>query len=287
MFQVLIVGNFLVSKELSSKIKWGCMFGEIEVSAEVLSDTVIRCQTPKHAPGRVPFYVTCSNRLACSEVREFEYREKPSGIVFPMAIKNAPEDEVRIQMRLAKLLNSAQVRKWLDCSIQDCDKCKLKSTIYSMRCDSGKDWGRVDETTLAFNSDHMNPRDRLIQSLFKDRLYEWLICKVHEGGRGTHVLDNEGQGVIHLAAALGYEWAMHPIVAAGVSPNFRDAHGRTGLHWASYFGRSDCFLRFSSKYFFLLLMYTWGSNGFKCFHMAYFLSSSGCLVYQFELFMYY
>uniref|UniRef100_A0A7N2R6B9 CG-1 domain-containing protein n=1 Tax=Quercus lobata TaxID=97700 RepID=A0A7N2R6B9_QUELO len=237
--KVLIVGNFLVSKELSSKIKWGCMFGEVEVSAEVLSDTVIRCQTPKHAPGRVPFYVTCSNRLACSEVREFEYREKPSGNLFPMAIKNAPEDEARIQMRLAKLLNLAQVRKWLDCSIQDCDKCKLKSTIYSMRCDSGKDWGRVDETSLAFNSDHMNPRDRLIQSLFKDRLYEWLICKVHEGGRGTHVLDNEGQGVIHLAAALGYEWAMRPIVAAGVGPNFRDAHGRTGLHWASYFGREE------------------------------------------------
>lgn len=45
------------------------MFGEIEVSAEVLTDNVIRCETPFHSPGRVPFYVTCSNRLACSEVR--------------------------------------------------------------------------------------------------------------------------------------------------------------------------------------------------------------------------
>lgn len=233
--KVLIVGKFLVSKELSIKIKWGCMFGEIEVSAEVLTDTVIRCQTPLHAPGRVPFYVTCSNRLACSEVRDFEYREKPSG--FPMAIKSAPEDEARIQMRLAKLLNLGQVRKWLDCSIRDCDKCKLKSTIDSIRSDSGNDWERVGETSMAFNSDHMKPRDGLIQSLFKDRLHEWLICKLHEGGKGPHVLDDEGQGVIHLAAALGYEWAMCPIVAAGVSPNFRDAHGRTGLHWASYFGR--------------------------------------------------
>lgn len=244
-FQVLIVGTFLVSKELSSKIKWGCMFGEIEVSAEVLNDTVIRCQTPPHAPGRVPFYVTCSNRLACSEVREFEYREKPSGVAFAMAVRSAPADEVHFQMRLVKLLYLGRVRKRFDCSIEDCDKCKLKSTISSIRSESGNDWGRVEETSMAFNSNHMNPRDGLIQILLKDRLCEWLICNIHEGGKGPHVLDDKGQGVIHLAAALGYEWAMRPIVAAGISPNFRDAHGRTGLHWASYFGRSDCFLRFS------------------------------------------
>ncbi|XP_059429611.1 calmodulin-binding transcription activator 2-like isoform X3 [Corylus avellana] len=237
--KVLIVGTFLVSKELSSKIKWGCMFGEIEVSAEVLNDTVIRCQTPPHAPGRVPFYVTCSNRLACSEVREFEYREKPSGVAFAMAVRSAPADEVHFQMRLVKLLYLGRVRKRFDCSIEDCDKCKLKSTISSIRSESGNDWGRVEETSMAFNSNHMNPRDGLIQILLKDRLCEWLICNIHEGGKGPHVLDDKGQGVIHLAAALGYEWAMGPIVAAGISPNFRDAHGRTGLHWASYFGREE------------------------------------------------
>ncbi|KAG6667871.1 hypothetical protein CIPAW_01G131100 [Carya illinoinensis] len=237
--KVLIVGTFLVHKELSSKIKWGCMFGEIEVSAEVLTDTVIRCQTPPHAPGCVPFYVTCSNRLACSEVREFEYREKPSGTVFPLAVKCVPKDEVCFQLRLVKLLNLGRVRNRFDCSTQDCDKCKLKSTIYSMRSESGNDMGRVEEISLTFNSNHMNPREELIQCLLKDRLNEWLICKIHEEGKGPHVLDGEGQGVVHLAAALGYEWAMGPIVAAGVSPNFRDVHGRTGLHWASYFGREE------------------------------------------------
>ncbi|XP_035539286.1 calmodulin-binding transcription activator 3-like isoform X2 [Juglans regia] len=237
--KVLIVGTFLVSKEISSKIKWGCMFGEIEVSAEVLTDTVIRCHTPQHAPGRVPFYITRSDRLACSEVREFEYREKPSGIGFHMAVKSASEDEVRFQMRLVKLLNLGRVRNRFNCSNQDCDKCKLKSTIYSMKSESGNDLGRVEETSMTFNSNHMIPRDRLIQCLLKDSLSEWLILKVHEGGKGPHVLDYEGQGVIHLAAALGYEWAMGPIVSVGVSPNFRDAHGRTGLHWASYFGREE------------------------------------------------
>ncbi|TYI61838.1 hypothetical protein E1A91_D10G201800v1 [Gossypium mustelinum] len=35
--KVLLVGNFLKNKELPSAAKWGCMFGEIEVSAEVLT----------------------------------------------------------------------------------------------------------------------------------------------------------------------------------------------------------------------------------------------------------
>lgn len=219
-------------KKNSTETKWGCMFGEIEVSAEVLTDNVIRCRTPSHASGCVPFYVTCRNRLACSEVREFEYRE-PIGI----AINSSREDELRFQIRLTKLLNLGSERKWLECSALDCDKCKLKSSISTMRSNSGSDWVIADGASMACKSDHMTRRDVLIQNLLKDRLFEWLICKVHEEGKGPHVLDNEGQGVLHLAAALGYEWAMGLIVAAGVSPNFRDSRGRTGLHWASYFGR--------------------------------------------------
>jgi calmodulin-binding transcription activator len=49
------------------------MFGEVEVPAEKIGDGVLCCRTPPHKAGRVPFYVTCSNRLACSEVREFNF----------------------------------------------------------------------------------------------------------------------------------------------------------------------------------------------------------------------
>ncbi|TQD83512.1 hypothetical protein C1H46_030893 [Malus baccata] len=233
--KVLIVGSFLGSKKDCADTNWGCMFGEIEVSAEILSNNAIRCQTPLHAPGRVPFYVTCRNRLACSEIREFEYREKPIGI----AINRLRDDELRFQIRLAKLLSLGSERKWLICAVPDCDQCKLKSSIFSMRSNSESDWETIDGASVACESDHLSRRDVLIQNLLKDRLCEWLVCKIHEGGKGTHVLDNEGQGVLHLTGALGYEWAIGPIIAAGVSPNFRDAHGRTGLHWASYFGREE------------------------------------------------
>lgn len=232
-FQVLIAGSFLGNKKHATDTNWGCMFGEIEVSAEVVSNNVIRCQTPLHAPGSVPFYVTCRNRLACSEVREFEYRENPIGI----AINSSRHDELRFQIRLAKLLSLGSERKWLECAAVDCDKCKLKSSIFSMRSNSESDWVTVGGASMAHKSDHLTHKDVLIQNLLKDRLCEWLVCKIHEEGKGPHVLDSKGQGVLHLTAALGYEWAMGPIIAAGISPNFRDARGRTGLHWGSYFGR--------------------------------------------------
>ncbi|XP_068463608.1 calmodulin-binding transcription activator 2-like isoform X2 [Phaseolus vulgaris] len=233
--KVLIVGTFLGSKKLSSETKWGCMFGEIEVSAEALTDNVIRCQTPLHSPGRVPFYVTCSNRLACSEVREFQFDEHPTKFLGPLGIKISPEVEVRLQMRLLKLVDLGPDNKCLKCSVSGCEKCKFKGIMYSTSDGSGV----FKETFQIDGIDHINPRDILFQRLMRDKLYEWLIYKVHEGGKASHVLDDEGQGVIHLAAALGYVWAMAPLVAAGISPNFRDNRGRTGLHWASYFGREE------------------------------------------------
>ncbi|XP_021640212.2 calmodulin-binding transcription activator 3 isoform X2 [Hevea brasiliensis] len=236
--KVLIIGTFLGSKKFSSETKWGCMFGEIEVSAEVLTDNVIRCQAPLHATGRVPFYVTCCNRLACSEVREFEYRENPSRVA-SMSTSSVQEEELRFQVRLAKLLHLGQERKWLNCSIDRCDKCKLRSTLYSMRNKISNELARARESCMVSEVNCTDARDKFIQSLLSDRLCEWLVCKVHGGGKGPDVLDGEGQGVIHLTAGLGYEWAMGLIVAASNNPNFRDAQGRTALHWASYFGREE------------------------------------------------
>lgn len=220
------------SKKLSADMKWGCMFGEIEVSAEILTDSSMRCVAPAHAPGRVPFYVTCSNRLACSEVREFEYREVPS-----MPSNIALEDELCLQSRLAKLLYLDSVALQLDCSVEACDKCKLRNFTSSMDTIGKFDIGRVEEASTSTMFDCPYTRDAALQCLLEDRLAQWLVCKLHEGGRGPNNLDTQGQGVIHLAAALGYEWAVSRIIAAGVNPNFRDARGRTALHWASYFGR--------------------------------------------------
>lgn len=80
-------------------------------------------------------------------------------------------------------------------------------------------------------------KEQLLQKLLKEKLHVWLLQKVAEGGKGPSVLDEEGQGVLHFAAALGYDWAIQPTLAAGVSVNFRDVNGWTALHWAASFGR--------------------------------------------------
>ncbi|OMO64847.1 IQ motif, EF-hand binding site [Corchorus olitorius] len=224
--KVLIIGDFLQkSKELPNATKWACMFGEIEVPAEVVGKNVVRCQVPSdHSPGQVPFYITCCNRLACSEIKSFEFREKPPGILFDRNVsKTTAEEEMLLKVRLAILLDIGLRKKWSGCSVKECDKCRLTNDIYSMGIACPNDW--------------MQPKDGLIQNLLKERLYEWLLYKFHHVGENLRILDEEGQGVIHLAASLGYNWAIGPIIAAGISINFRDRRGRTGLHWASYFGR--------------------------------------------------
>ncbi|MCL7040978.1 hypothetical protein MKW94_020548 [Papaver nudicaule] len=231
--KVLITGSFLRDQTHLSSKNWCCMFGEVEVPAEILTDSVLRCQAPVHSVGRVPFYITCSDRSACSEVREFEYRENASE-QSSLAVKNEWEDAVSIQVRLAKMLYLGLNRELLNCPVQNCGKCALKNDFSSFGSDEEKEWGEIEKASVSGN--HKNA---LIEKLLKDRLYEWLVSKVHEAGKGARMLDAEGQGVIHLAASLGYGWAMGPIVAAGVSPNFRDAQGRTGLHWAAHYGREE------------------------------------------------
>ncbi|PWA72822.1 hypothetical protein CTI12_AA264700 [Artemisia annua] len=126
------------------------------------------------------YVITPGNQfiIACSEVREFEYAQKPSTIAAANA--TCSEDEFGLLIRLSKLLSSGAEMNWSGCSV--------------------------------------------------------LLYEAHEGCQGLRVLDERQQGIIHLAAALGYEWAISPVVATGMSPNFRDAHGRTALHWASFYG---------------------------------------------------
>ncbi|GKV53074.1 hypothetical protein SLEP1_g59621, partial [Rubroshorea leprosula] len=80
-------------------------------------------------------------------------------------------------------------------------------------------------------------KDQLFQKHLKEKLHVWLLQKVAEGGDGPSILDGGGLGVLHLAAALGYDWALEPTIVAGGSVNFRDVNRWTALHWAAFCGR--------------------------------------------------
>ncbi|XP_039127265.1 calmodulin-binding transcription activator 2-like isoform X2 [Dioscorea cayenensis subsp. rotundata] len=231
--KVLISGTFLGGINPNS-IKWCCMFGEYEVSAEVLTENVLRCRAPPHTPGRVPFYITRSNRLACSEVREFEYREGLSNGK-SLSRKRESGDEIHLHICFAKMLTLGVVA----CSLEGCHNCARISDLILSSSRENNGWGEIELQSKAFQRCQGDLRDALIQKLLEGKLVEWLACRAHEESKGPNVLDEDGMGVIHYASALGYEWAINLIVGAGVNPNFRDARGRTGLHWAAFYGREE------------------------------------------------
>ncbi|KAI3691476.1 hypothetical protein L2E82_49837 [Cichorium intybus] len=225
--KVLVTGRFLRSQQELQHCEWACMFGELEVPAEVVADGVLRCYTPGHNPGRVHFYVTCSNRVACSEVREFEFKVNENQEMESGQDTNGDNsNETLLHMRFVKLLslspNTARnpARNAID--------PELLTELGKLIQEDDREWEQ-------FPSEQA--RNKLLERLLKEKLYAWLVYKVGEGGKGPNVLDEGGQGVLHFAAALGYDWAIPATVAAGVSINFRDVNGWTALHWAASCGR--------------------------------------------------
>ncbi|XP_051143917.1 calmodulin-binding transcription activator 3-like isoform X2 [Andrographis paniculata] len=231
--KVHVIGGFLRSPEEVLKCKWACMFGELEVPAEVVADGILQCFTPSHDNGRVPFYVTCSNRLACSEVREFEFRPIPDVDISDAG--SITSDET-LHMRFGKLLSLEPSTSQTSIQSSSAESSQLCRKISAMLKDD-LEWEQMVNLT---KQDEFSPdkcMDQLLQKLLKEKLLVWLLQKIAEGGKGPSILDEQGQGVLHFAAALGYDWAIAPTIAAGVNINFRDANGWTALHWAAHNGR--------------------------------------------------
>ncbi|XP_066392528.1 calmodulin-binding transcription activator 3-like isoform X1 [Miscanthus floridulus] len=231
--KVSVTGTFLVNKEHVENHKWSCMFGDVEVPAEVLTDGTLRCYAPAHQSGRVPFYVTCSNRVACSEVREFEYRDSDAQYMETSRSQANGVNEMHLHIRLEKLLTLGPDDHHMLAISSGNEKYEIIKTINSLMLD-GK-WSNQESS--AVKEVVSTARVQSLKKLVKEKLRQWLICKVNDDGKGPNVLCKEGQGVIHLVAALGYDWAIRPIMVAGVNVNFRDAHGWTALHWAASLGR--------------------------------------------------
>ncbi|WVZ57149.1 hypothetical protein U9M48_007573 [Paspalum notatum var. saurae] len=231
--KISVTGTFLVDKEHVDNHKWSCMFGDVEVPAEVLTDGTLRCYAPPHKLGRVPFYVTCSNRVACSEVREFEYRDSNAQYMETSRSQAIGVNEMHLHIRLEKLLTLGPDDHHIPVLGSGNEKHELTNAINSLMLD-GK-WS--DQKPSSVKEVASTARDQSLKKLVKEKLHHWLICKINDDGKGPNVLCKEGQGVIHLVAALGYDWAIKPMLVAGVNVNFRDAHGWTALHWAASLGR--------------------------------------------------
>ncbi|XP_075494269.1 calmodulin-binding transcription activator 2-like isoform X1 [Primulina tabacum] len=231
--EVLVAGTFLKSKQELAKCRWSIMFGEVEVPAVVLADGFLSCNAPPHNPGLVPFYVTSSNRLACSEIREFEFRFESDE---NNDVSEHDATVMHLQQRFEKLLCVGPVESQVN-SVEDVfENPSVVEAVFS----SLENEKQMDAKLELINGmPQLNMIwQQLLEKPLKEKFCGWLLQRVLEG-KGLTFVDEMGQGLLHLAAALGFNWALRPIIVSGVSIDFRDVNGWTALHWASFCGRED------------------------------------------------
>ncbi|XP_006341901.1 calmodulin-binding transcription activator 4-like isoform X1 [Solanum tuberosum] len=230
--KVVIVGSYLCNP---SEYTWTCMFGDIEVPVQIIKEGAIRCQAPPHLPGKVALCVTTGNRTPCSEVREFEYRAKlddrGQNVVPEVGGASKSSEELLLLVRFVQMLLS-------DSSVQRGDGSESSNDILEKSKASEDSWSQVIESLLFGTSTSTVTIDWLLQELLKNKLQQWLSSKLQvQNNEMGYSLSRKDQGIVHMIAGLGFEWALHPVLNAGVSANFRDIRGWTALHWAARFGR--------------------------------------------------
>ncbi|XP_008807442.1 calmodulin-binding transcription activator 4-like [Phoenix dactylifera] len=232
--KVIITGEFLCNP---SECAWAVMFGDLEVPLEIVQDGVLRCQAPQHRPGKVTLCITSGNRESCSEVREFEFRAiaKTSSSIGTSSSIDATKsaEELSLLARLVQILlcghDSLTVSKGAVAEVEQ--SRKLKTT--------DDPWRQIIESLQVGCESSLGSIEWIMQELLKDKLQHWISSKNQGNDGASCLLSKQEQGIIHLISGLGYEWALNPILSAGVGINFRDANGWTALHWAAHFGREN------------------------------------------------
>ncbi|KAF8048563.1 hypothetical protein N665_2476s0004, partial [Sinapis alba] len=202
--KVIIIGSFLCDPTESS---WACMFGNDEVPFEIIKEGVIRCEAPPCGPGKVNLCITSGNGLFCSQIREFEYRDKPN-TSFP----RCSPDELSLLVSFVQTL--------------------LSDRKSNPEPSTDDEWSRIKEKIRDGTATSSSTVDWLLEELLKDKLDAWLSSR----SQTSCSLSKQEQGIIHIVAGLGFDWALYPILGHGVSVDFRDYKGWSALHWAAQLG---------------------------------------------------
>ncbi|KAK4791287.1 hypothetical protein SAY86_031700 [Trapa natans] len=231
--KVMIVGSFLCDP---FKFSWNCMFDDIEVPIKIVQEGVLCCETPLHIPGKVQLCITSGNRQACSEIREFEYRDKSSICTqcksSPLEEAHGSMEELLLLVRFVQILLSDSPTQQGDAS--------LSEVSLPQNSESSEDsCSHIIEALLDGSGTSSGTINGLLEVLLMDKLHQWLAIRSKGNDQVTCSLSRKEQGIIHTVAALGFEWALNPILSRGINVNFRDINGWTALHWAARFGRYE------------------------------------------------
>ncbi|CAM8881877.1 unnamed protein product [Rhodiola kirilowii] len=229
--KVIIVGSFLCHP---SERAWTCMFGDIEVPIQIIQEGVILCEAPPNPSGKVTLCITSANRESCSELREFEYRNKTN---YCTRCSTSEKETTMSSEELLLLVRLAQMLLCGSLGMGDNSK-KVENAISGKENLDEDSWSLIVESLLDGSGTFAGTMNWLLQECLKENLVAWLSSKTQKGaGELSCLLSKKEQGIIHLIAGLGYEWALTPILRSGVNINYRDINGWTALHWAARFGR--------------------------------------------------
>ena len=166
----------------------------------------------------------------------FEYKSPPVENLINLTDDESKWVEFQNQMRLAHLLFSTSRRLGTYSTILSQNALKEAKLFAQRTAQIGNDWGSflkyIKDNRLSFPQ----AKDNLFELTLQNRLREWLLERIAERCKVTDY-DDQGQGVIHLCAILGYKWAVYQFSLSGLSLDYRDKFGLTALHWAASCGR--------------------------------------------------
>ncbi|KAB2040212.1 hypothetical protein ES319_D02G067300v1 [Gossypium barbadense] len=234
---ILVTGVFHQAYQHLAKSTLFCVCGDLCTPAEIVQVGVYRCLLSQHSPGLVNLYMSLDGHKPISQVLGFEYFTPLShDPIFPTEDESRQE-EFQLQMRLAYLLFSTS--KSLDILLGNKVSPNILKGVkkFAQKTTNMSDcWKYLMKSFEENRVSSTQAKDSLLEIALKNRLRDWLLERIIEGGK-TNEHDTQGQGVLHLCAILGYTWAMYLYSWSGLSLDFRDKHGWTALHWAAFYGR--------------------------------------------------
>ncbi|KAG6436959.1 hypothetical protein SASPL_101866 [Salvia splendens] len=234
--KILVVGFFSDGHQHYEDSKLYLACGDSVVPAEVVQAGVYRCLISSQAPGLVNLFMTLDGCKPVSQVLTFEFRApmQPKGFISAENTDNW--EEFQLQLRLSRLLFSSSKDLSIYSSKPSQNALKEAKVFVKKTSAVSQEWGTlckmIEEAKMSFPQ----AKERLFELTLENRLHEWLLEKVATGYKITD-RDEQGQGVIHLCAVLGYTWAVHLFSKSSLSLDYRDKYGWTALHWAAYYGR--------------------------------------------------
>ncbi|XP_006355392.1 calmodulin-binding transcription activator 5-like [Solanum tuberosum] len=234
--KILVVGHFPGRQSPLAKSNLFCVCADVCFTAEFVQSGVYRCVISPQAPGLVNLYLSLDGNTPISQVMTFEFRA-PSAHKWTAPLEDQSSwDEFKVQMRLAHLLFSTSKSLSIFSSKVHQNSLKDAKNFVRKCAYITNNWAYLIKSIEGREIPSIHAKDCLFELSLQTKFHEWLLERVIEGSK-TSERDEQGQGVIHLCAILGYTWAIYPFTWSGLSVDYRDKHGWTALHWAAHYGR--------------------------------------------------